>query len=353
MLRRDGPVAMRHQRAGCRSRDVSFVRLAMHRLGIVATAVCCLAAVPTAGRGADPKPAAAEVAGWIGQLGSPQYAQREAAARSLTAAGRRALGALEEAVSGRDFETASRSVEILRGMLAAEDAELASAAERILERVATADAGAAGGLAAAALEFHHAGLAAAARERLEQQGAVFRERLVTVGEPGLDVEFNAAWRGGAGEWRQLPRLRGVVRVSVHGVPLDAEAVAALGRLSAVRRIDLFGTGAPEAALAALAARLPDVVIDVRKGGKLGVSSLVQVGTCELSAVQPGSAADKAGLRAGDVIVAADGEPVATFEALTAWLARHGAGEAVRLEVIRDGPGGAAERFERTVRLDAW
>lgn len=295
----------------------------------------------------------AEITAWVEQLGSPQYAQREAAAKHLASVGRPALPALAEAIAAGDFEVASRGVEIVRGMLAAEDEELATAAERLLEQVATSDASAVGRLAESALEFHQAGMADAARERLEAQGAVFRERLVAAGTPGVEIEFGAGWRGGAEDWRLLPRLRGVVCVSVHGVPLDADAVGTLGRVPGVRRIDLFGTAAPDAAVAAIVARLPDALVDVRKGGKLGVSSIVQAGPCELSTVQPGSAADKAGLRAGDVIVTAAGQPVASFDALTKRLAAFGPGEAVRLEVRREGGGGTAEPFECTVRLDAW
>lgn len=295
-----------------------------------------------------PTPPPAEIAAWIGQLGSAQYAQREAAARHLAAAGGPALPALGAAIEAGDFEVASRGVEIARGMLAAEDDELSTAAERLLERVATTDS-AVGRLAAAALEFQQAGMAAAARERLEAQGAVFRERLL----PGVEIEFNAGWRGGAEDWALLPRLRGVAGVSVHGVPLDAEAVGILGRVPGVRRIDLFGTAAPDAAVTVLVARLPDALVDVRKGGKLGVSSTVQAGPCALSAVQPGSAADRAGLRAGDVIVAADREPVTSFDALTKRLATHGPGEIVRLEAEREAAGGVVERFRCEVRLDAW
>jgi len=295
----------------------------------------------------------AQVAVWIEQLGSPQYAQREAAAKSLASVGRPALPALGDAIAAGDLEVASRGVEIVRGMMMAEDEELAAEAERLLEQVATADASAVGRLAEAALEFHQAGMAAAARERLESLGAVFRERLFAAGAPGVEIEFGAGWRGGADDWRLLPRLRGVACVSVHGVPLGAEGIGTLGRVPGVRRIDLFGTAAPDAAVAALVARLPDALVDVRKGGKLGVSSIVQAGPCHLSAVQPGSAADKAGLRAGDMIVAAAGEPVASFEALTKRLAAFGPGEAVRLEVRREGVGGAAEQFVCTVRLDAW
>ena len=294
-----------------------------------------------------------EVTAWIEQLGSPQYAQREAAAKHLAGVGRPALPALGDAIAAGDLEVASRGVEIVRGMMMAEDAELAAAAERLLEQVATSDASAVGRLAEAALEFHQAGMAAAARERLESLGAVFRERLFAAGVPGVEIEFGAGWRGGPEDWRLLPRLRGVACVSVHGVPLDADAIGTLSRLPGVLRIDLFGTAAPDTAVAALVAGLPDTLVDVRKGGKLGVSSIVQAGPCQLSAVQPGSAADKAGLRAGDVIVAAAGEPVASFEALTKRLAAFGPGEAVRLEVRRERGDAAPEQFACTVRLDAW
>jgi hypothetical protein len=322
--------------------------------GIGGLLLGALLAVPAAAADAPPKPppTAADVAAWVTQLGSPQYAQRESAARSLADAGRAAIGPLTAAIAGDDFEVASRGVEILRGMLAADDEALAGDVERRLEAVAMGGTAVAR-LAESALDFHHQGLAAAARERLEDSGAVFRERAVAAGEQGTEVEFNAAWRGGPEDWRLLPRLRGVTCVSVHGVPLDETAVGVLGRVPGVRRIDLFGTATPDAAVAALVARLPDVVVDVRRGGKLGVSSIVQVGPCELSGVQPGSAADKAGLRQGDVVVAVDGEPVASFEALTARVARHGPGETVRLAVQRDASGGAIERFDCEVRLDAW
>ena len=297
-----------------------------------------------------PAATAAEVAAWVEQLGAAQYAQRESAARSLADAGRPALRPLVAAITGGDLEVASRGVEILRGMLAADDEPLAAEVERRLEDIASGDAAVAR-LAQSALEFHQAGRAAAARERLESLGAVFRERMANAGEQGIEVEFNAAWLGGPEDWRLLPRLRGVVCVSVHGVPLDETAVGVLGRVRGVRRIDLFGTAAPDAAVRALRGRLPDTLIDVRKGGKLGVSSIVQAGPCALSGVQPGSAADKAGLRPGDVVVTVDGEPVANFEALAARVARHGPGEVVRLEVLRDG--GADRRFPCEVRLDAW
>ncbi|HXH72911.1 MAG TPA: Do family serine endopeptidase [Mariprofundaceae bacterium] len=53
-------------------------------------------------------------------------------------------------------------------------------------------------------------------------------------------------------------------------------------------------------------------------------------------VEAGSAADKAGVRAGDVIVAIDGEPIRHAHDLPIRVARHTPGDKVKLRIIRDG-----------------
>ena len=174
-----------------------------------------------------------------------------------------------------------------------------------------------------------------------------------MGGPGLEVELGSAWRGGIAGLRQLPRLRGLASVSVHGVAIDAEAAAVLGRLRGVQRIDLYGTGTPDAAVARLIAALPNAMIDVRKGGRLGVSSLAFGGPCEITHVQPGSAAATAGVEVGDVVLAVNGEPIASFEALTQRVARHGAGDVLTLSIARRSVGGEPEQFDCSVTLDAW
>lgn len=300
----------------------------------------------------EPDPAA--IAGWIDQLGAPQFAQRESASRSLVEAGRPALEPLGRAIEAGDFEVASRAVEVVREFLASDDAALAADAERLLEQHAERAAGPMADLVESTLDYHLVGMAEAARERLEAQGAVIRERPLAMGQRGaIEIELGAAWQGGSEDLRQLPRLRGIDVVAFHGVRLEEDDVAVLGRLRGVRRIDLYGTGATPAAVAALRERLPDVLVDVRKGGKLGVSSLPLGGPCEITSVLPGSAADRAGIRAGDVVVTVDGEAIATFEALTARLSDRGPGDAVVLGVARSVNGGLPERFDCTVQLDAW
>ncbi len=314
--------------------------------------LCCILVTAVIGGeivGAAPP---ADVNRWIADLGSPQFARREAASKALFDAGRPVLESLATAIQKEDFEVASRGIEIVRDMLASDDIDLAAEAERILEQAAESD-GKASRLAAAALEFHQVGTAAAARERLEALGAVFRERPF-VEQAGVEVEFGAAWKGTTEDLRQLARIRGLAGVGFHGVKLDATALAVIARLRRLEQVELFGTGLGDAALADLAKKLPDARIDVRKGGKLGVGALAFGGPCEIRTIEPGSAADQAGIRAGDVIVAVDGKPVEDFEGLTSRVAGRGPGEQVKVTVERGGAAnGDVERVDIDVRLDTW
>jgi len=308
-------------------------------------------AMPVPARAADAAPD--QIAAWIEQLGAPQFARREVASQQLLRAGRPALEPLARTLGSGDLEVASRAIDVVRGMLTGLDPELAEEAERLLERCAEREPPPVSRLAEAALEFHLLGRGEEARRRLEASGAILRDRPAIEG-PGLEVEIGGSWRGGPDDLRLLARLPDLDAVSIRGVPIDADGVAALGRLRRLRRLELFGTGLGPDAAETLGSRLPDTRIDVRKGGRLGVSSLAFGGPCEIRIVEPGSAADQAGVRSGDVVLAVDGLPVADFEALTVRLAALDPGATVRLAVAREGgPDGADERLELTVRLDAW
>jgi len=129
----------------------------------------------------------------------------------------------------------------------------------------------------------------------------------------------------------------------------------LGRLRGVQQLQLYGTGAGDEAMAALAEKLPNTKIDVRKGGKLGVAGQGLIGPCLITHVQEESAAAQAGIQIGDIVVHIDGQPVANFEALTELVGRRGPGEKIELDIERVGanPGAEPLRFKRTVELGGW
>jgi hypothetical protein len=304
----------------------------------------------------EPSADAPAIDQWIEQLGAAQFARREAASRSLTSAGRAAVGPLVEAIGQADLEVASRGVEIVRDLLDSADPDAALEAELALERLAEQGEEPLARVAAAALDFHFLGRSEEARLHLESLGAHVGHEPGFAGG-GCEVHLGGDWRGDAADLRLLPRLRGVVRVSLHGVPVTAEAVGILGRLRDVKRLDLYNTGIDEASVQVLTARLPDALVDVRKGGRLGVSASGLAGPCQIANVQPGSAAARAGLSGGDVVVAIDGEPIHGFEALTHLVGQRGPGESLVLTIERPVPGDDAgrgsRRIECTVTLDAW
>lgn len=334
--------------AGRRPRQVAWRRCAVCLLTSLAVAGWQVSAVTAA----EPPRDTEAIGHWIEQLGATQFARREAASRSLVAAGPAALAPLMEAIGEADLEVASRSVEIVRDLLDSTDPETALEAELALEQVAEQGADPLARVAAAALDFHFLGSATEARLELESLGAEIGH------EPGLagggcEVHLGADWHGDTAALRHLTRLRGVVRVSLHGVPVSTEAVGVLGRLRGIRRLDLYNTGIDAAGVRLLTEKLPDAVLDVRKGGRLGVSAGGLGGPCEIAAVQPGSAAARAGLRGGDVVVAIEGVPIQGFEALTDIVARRGPGESITLTIERLDADAAGRRLDCVVTLDAW
>ena len=232
---------------------------------------------------------------------------------------------------------------------------LALEAERLLETLAEGPPGPVPQIAATALEFHQLGMHEAAQDRLQALGAKINDNYLSMasGKRGLEAVIDTRWKGSPEDLRLLPRLRNLRHVGIHGLKIDAQTLALLGRLRSLENIQLYGTGVSDEAVAALAARFPNAEIDVRKGGKLGVGGQRIVGPCQITQVVAGSAADRAGLQIGDVVLSMDGVAVKNFEGLTEYVGRHGPGESIEVEIERAVAGKVPQRFTATVTLDGW
>jgi hypothetical protein len=370
----------------------SLSRLSLSAGGVAATGFFALLLTLGSPTVAAQESSAEAIQGWIGQLGAEQFAERESASRSLAAAGPAALGPLAEAARGGDLEVASRAIDVIRGYLdppaaagdgAGEEAgageqpaadapvepslensslesssravALALEAERLLETLAEGPPGPVPQIAATALEFHQLGMHEAAQDRLQALGAKINDNYLSMasGKRGLEAVIDTRWKGSPEDLRLLPRLRNLRHVGIHGLKIDAQTLALLGRLRSLENIQLYGTGVSDEAVAALAARFPNAEIDVRKGGKLGVGGQRIVGPCQITQVVAGSAADRAGLQIGDVVLSMDGVAVKNFEGLTEYVGRHGPGESIEVEIERAVAGKVPQRFTATVTLDGW
>jgi serine protease Do len=91
--------------------------------------------------------------------------------------------------------------------------------------------------------------------------------------------------------------------------------------------------------------------EARKPAFLGiVSDQAADHRCRIAEIVKDGPADKAGLKAGDIIVEADGEPVASFDDLLDALDEKRAGDTIRLTVERQRADKAPQRQEFTVPL---
>lgn len=329
--------------AGTTTLDVFFSRSSA---GLLAWLVCSLTVYAWANESvAEP----AEIDRGIADLASSDYARREAASQDLVREGAAVIAPLVAAIeTSGDLEVSTRGIEILQTLLIGDDDRAAAEAERVLEHLCGGDDTAASRMALATLEFHNVALAEESEARLEALGAGVETTMLADGRVGLHVTLNDNWTGTADDLRLVSRLPQVLQLSIHGVRLDDQAIKELSRLRRIDQLALFNTDLSEEAATRLATALPDTKVDVRRGGKLGVGGQPLVVPCVITQVQPGSAADKAGIQVGDVIRSFDGERVESFEDLTNKIGARGPGDKVAVGVER---GGTA--FERTLALDGW
>jgi hypothetical protein len=308
-------------------------------------------ACPSAGQQDKPQaPDQQSIDRWIAELDSGRYEVREQATRHLVRHGQQALDELSAAADSARPEAAARAVAILEELTASDEGQLKLQA---LERLAGLE--------------HRREVSRRAGERLS--GAWAEISLPIVLELGgrLDDEtgtqyvdeqtgqlrsrkfiLGREWSGGDEGLVHVARLDFVSTLSLRRAPITAEGLEQLAKMPALRSLELFGLGFDEAQMKTIQAALPHVTLDVRSGAMLGVHGLITAPNAQVDRVVPGSAADKAGLASGDVIVKVDDTEVATFTELTAEIAEQEPGSTVVLTIRRDD-----RLIERDVTFGHW
>jgi hypothetical protein len=97
-----------------------------------------------------------------------------------------------------------------------------------------------------------------------------------------------------------------------------------------------GTKVSDEAILDLSLELPKLAIQRRGPARLGVRSMDGRAGCVISAVDPGSAADRAGLQSEDRITEIDGETIDDFKSLIEVIEKKEPGELVPITFHRDG-----------------
>ncbi|HJQ79476.1 MAG TPA: PDZ domain-containing protein [Lacipirellulaceae bacterium] len=296
--------------------------------------------------GSPPTATPEQIAQWIAQLDDNRYVVREEATSRLLETQGAGLDLLLAAANGQRPEPADRAVWILRRLSYTKNEGLR---RQVLEHLAQ-------------LQNHPQAAQAANRALAEirhNQAVVEIQRLggrfVTSEQfPAhivLRVELNDQWRGGDAGMAHFRNLIGAYQVVAIGAEITAKGASELQHVDQLREIMLYGTQVTPEDLPELQKLMPHVsLIDVRRGGLLGVGAdpLDVTGAAVVATVQPGSAAEAAGIRVRDKIMKFQGEPVENFKGLTTMIGKHFAGDEVTINVLR-----GDQPLEFKLKLGEW
>ena len=349
----------------------------------------------------QPKPpTAAEIGQWVSQLSADQYYVRDAATRKLINAGRAAVAAVTKALDSRDLEVTTRGIFVLQRLALVGDAETEEEARLALEKLAAVRVTAAARRATDALHTLQRLKQEQALKQLANSGAVIDPEHAEVGlsitKAVLSVEIGEQWRGQESDLRHLKWLQNVEQITLTGkqvtdrwvsyirdmknlttvkigkanisrdaiehfkalprlryvkllsLPIGDETVETLKQCTGIEIVLAFGTQLTLKGKEQLVAA--GMTVDWRRGAFLGISvpSTNEGLDWFIDRVTANSAAAKAGLRSGDVIVKYGGRDVTDFASLRAMIADNYAGDKVTLHVRRD-----AEILVKEVTFGFW
>jgi hypothetical protein len=299
----------------------------------------------------SPAPSAQAIEQWIDELGSDSYTVREAASDHLVDAGRAAIEAVTAATQKDDLEVTTRSVQILAAMLKSHDIKTADAAADALMKIASVRHAAPAAMAAAGGATDALGDYVQIRQAraLSEIGRLGGE--IQIGDPStgsptdIVISLGSNWHGTGADWKLLHYVPNLEHLTIHGLPITDRDLSNFNGLPQLVELDLFGTKVTPTASADFAKAHPGIRID-RRGAKLGISTIN--GSCQIEMVQDGSAAKRADLREGDVVVKFQGEAINDFTTLTNRIGACQAGDKVTIEVDRGG-----QTLDKQVTLGDW
>lgn len=303
-------------------------------------------------------PSPGEITRWVDELDSDLFDTRERAQKQLTRCGEAALEAVAEEARNGSLESSTRAINILLAWSESEDGQLVIAS---LERLSTFE--------------QHPKQARLARELLadvrenlalkafKELGGEYQQiqqvNGVVLPRPmrNLQIILSSDWKGGTDGLKLLEQMPSVTTVSFHSPPLGDEALSVLEKLPELKRVELYGVKRMTTeALAELPQKLPNVrpdQIDIRGPAFLGVRGTIFGENAQVGLVVPGSAADQAGVKPGDIITKLDGQEIKDFVTLTQLISNHQAGDSVMLSIMRPQPNRPPESLELKVSFAQW
>jgi hypothetical protein len=306
------------------------------------------ASSPSKARDESSAASSAAIAAWIADLDSREYRVRERATSQLAVSGATALDPLLAAANGNRPEPAERAVWILQKLAHVDDPSAAMAAlHRLIQLrdrpaiVAQADA-----------ELLRINVLAAKRH-LESRGAectVQFESIPTTGEYAsvFHVRLGEKWGGTAEDFRPLAELRRQRHFRLEGDAINDAVIKHFETSHDLKWMQLWKTKVSVDGVNSLKEQRPNVDIYLRNRALMGVACGNHAAGAQVKNVEPGTAADAAGIVKEDVITKINGNEIPDFDRLTANVAQHEPGERITVEILRD-----EQTHTVTVTLGSW
>ena len=277
----------------------------------------------------------AQIHSAILELDSSDFEIRERAVDRLFAMGLTSISPLEIAAQNGSPEVSVRAFDVLRRLYHQDDEPLSEAIENAFLRLKHVENLAVTGRAERAFESLGEIRQKRAVAKIEQLGGIVHlaEQNLERQIPGRSrieyIMLGRYWTGGEAGLKFLERIDDI---------RDEGA-----QLYIIRGVEIS-----DATLLDLKAELPNLHIQRRGPARLGVTSQAREAACIIRSVEPGSSADRAGLKTGDQIVEIDGREINSFDELVEIVGEKQPGDQVPIVFRRE-----RERVETVAELSDW
>lgn len=368
----------------------------MAQIRAIFFALTVILLLPPAGHAVDRED---QIGRWVEELNASEYEVRDRATQNLIAAGRAAVEPLKGQLDSATLEFATRTVFILQELAVGGDASTEDAARDVLIDIARPRVTPAARQASDALLRLDERRQQRALEELADLGARVIEEYREFGESEfsptrLAVEIGEEWRGKPQDLERLRWLYDVQQVNFIGpaatesglqhvadmeqvyfvkiarseigdsalrhlksmpqlravkliyVPIGDAGAEQLRLCPRVRSVFAYGTKISDTGKQRLTDR--GVYVDLKRGAFLGIAVTSRNEDWSITTVTPNSAAERAGLLPGDVVLRYGSQRVTDFKSLQDMIAKNVGGDTVRLQVLRRG-----KVLERQVTFGEW
>jgi hypothetical protein len=271
----------------------------------------------------------------IVDLGDPDFSRREIASDELFRLGPGALLAIESAVETGSPEVSVRAVEILQRLYRDENEATFEAVEKVFSRLKSNSNLTVASRAERAFDSGAETRQRRAIAQLERLGGIIHysdrgaERQ-PLARPSIEyVMIGKDWSGGEEGFKLLTRIEDI-------------------RVSGTQLYIIRGIEVSEDLLLDLSAELPFLTIQRRGPARLGIRGSNRDISCVVRGIDPGSAAELAGLKIQDEVIEIDGQPINSFDGLVEVVGEKEPGDEIPI-VFRRG----AETREVKAKLSGW